>query len=236
MALRVDLRSRLGPPRSQGPRATCLAFAVSAVHESVLFDSHDIVDVCEEYLYWAAKQRDTPGTGTTFPAMRDGLSSKGQPLEEAWPYDEARNDQDPGYQPPPAAHAVAPRWSPTLAAIPANPASVRGQLDTGRAVVLGMPTWPAFDTPVAGRLAVPGKAELDGAYHAVAIIGYDQLSAEMLLRNSWGEGWGYKGAAWLGLSFLDVHLCETWVIDPALPVPPAQAVARSARRYRRGPG
>src|SRR4051794_4054466 len=116
MARRVDLRAQLGHTRSQGGRSTCLAFATSAAHEVVLFEDHGIVDTCEEYLYWASKQHDSPGPGTTFPAVRDALATEGQPLEVAWPYDEHRDDQDPGYVPPAAAHAVLPRWSPSFAA------------------------------------------------------------------------------------------------------------------------
>jgi hypothetical protein len=103
--------------------------------------------------------------------MRDGLVASGQPLEDAWPYDRDRDDQVPTYAPPPAAHTAQPRWSPPLVPVPATPQSIRTQLDTGRAVVLGMLTWPALDAPVAGHLAVPAKAGLDGAHHAVAIMG-----------------------------------------------------------------
>src|SRR5262245_50092511 len=110
MAQRVDLRSRLAAPRSQGPRSTCVAFATSAAHEAALFAEHDVIDTCEEYLYWASKEHDDPGPGTTFPAVRDALASRGQPLEGAWPYDALREDEDSSYQPPPDAHSAKPRW------------------------------------------------------------------------------------------------------------------------------
>lgn len=213
MARRLDMRSMLGAPRSQGLRPTCLAFAASAAHEAALFYDHDIVDTSEEYLYWASKQHDDPGPGTSFPAIRDGLTDKGQPLEEEWPYDEDRDDQDPSYQPPPGAHTAQPRWSPTFNPVPATPVGLRTELDAGRAVVLGLPTWRAFDRPAAGRLAVPAPGELDGAHHAVAVIGYDESTTEMLIRNSWGPGWGDDGTAWLPLIFLDDHTCETWVMN-----------------------
>jgi C1A family cysteine protease len=231
MTRHVDMRSRLGVPRSQGLRSTCLAFATSAAHEVALFDEHDILDTCEEYLYWASKQHDDPGPGTTFPAVRDGLAVEGQPLEEQWPYDEERDDDCPEYQPPPEAHTAQPRWSPTFSEVPATPKSLRTELDAGRAVVLGLPTWPAFDRPSAGRLAVPAATELDGAHHAVAVIGYDETTTEMLIRNSWGPTWGEAGTAWLPLSFLDEHECETWVVNSATVAVTSSSSNVSRARY-----
>jgi hypothetical protein len=233
---RVDLRLRLGPARSQGERSTCLAFAVSAAHETALFEDHDLLDLCEEYLYWAAKQHDTPGPGTTFVAICDGMVAYGQPLEVRWPYDGHRDDQAASYQPPAAAHNAQPRWSSPLLAVPATPQSVRTQLDGGRTVVLGLPTWPELDTPTAGRLVVPDRGDFDGAHHAVAVVGYDDTTAEMLIRNSWGSTWGDDGAAWLPFSFLDRHVCETWIVDPtAAPAATTQAATAAPRYGERRP-
>jgi C1A family cysteine protease len=231
VARRVDLSTKLGLARAQGNRSTCLAFAVSAAHEATLYDDHDLVDTSEEYLYWSAKQHDTPGPGTTFTAVRDGLTTNGQPLEEAWPYEENRNDQLPTYQPPDAAHSAQPRWSPSLSPAPATPKSVRTELDAGRAVVLGIPTWPELDTPAEGHLSVPAKSDLDGSHHAVAVIGYDEQTAEMLIRNSWGQSWGLGGTAWLPFAFLDEHLCATWVIGPVATAATVPALPASAVRY-----
>jgi hypothetical protein len=227
----VDLRNRLGAPRLQGLRSTCLAFAVSAAHEVAIFENFDILDTCEEYLYWASKQYDTPGAGTSFEAMRKGLASKGQPLEEQWPYDPNRDDQDAGYQPPAAAHAAQPRWSSALSPVSATPYGVRRELNADRAVILGMPTWPSFDTPAAGRLVVPKMTDLDGGFHAVAVVGYDDETGEMLIRNSWGPSWGVNGTAWLAFRFLAEYDCEAWTIGPAIATVPATHGHISTPRY-----
>lgn len=230
MARGVDLRPKLGDARSQGYlRSTCLAFAASAAHEIALFDDNDIVDTSEEYLYWASKEHDTPGPGTTFPAVRDAFATRGQPLESVWPYDEARDDQAASYRPPARAHVAQPRWAPAFSAIPATPNSVCAELDQGRAVVLGLPTWPDLDLPVNGHLVVPDLSDLDGDHHAVALVGYDEATSEMLIRNSWGLTWGDTGSAWLPLQFLDVHVCETWIVGAAALVAVAASTASAAR-------
>lgn len=233
MARRVDLRSLLGNARSQGPlRSTCLAFAVSAAHEVALFEDEDVVDLCEELLYWAAKQHDAPGPGTTFPAARDGLIGYGQPLEDEWPYDDLRDDEDPGYAPPPKALIAVPRWTTSLSPITATPEGIRAELDLDQAVALGMPTWPALDHPQAGRLDIPRPEDLDGAYHAVTVVGYDDRTSELLIRNSWGQTWVDGGCAWLPFRFLDVHACEAWVLDAAAHAgTPPSAASRTTARY-----
>jgi C1A family cysteine protease len=226
----VDLRPALGPVRWQGNRSTCLAFATSAAHEVGLNDAHGMVDTSEEYLYWASKQHDIPGPGTTFAAVRDGLSASGHPLEEAWPYDPNRDDQAASYSPPAAAHTSQPRWHPDFTPIDATEAGVRAELDAGRVVVLGMPTWPDLDIPDDGKLTVPGQQDLDGDYHAVAIVGYDVPAGDMLIRNSWGDSWGDSGCAWLPMEFLREHACEAWAIGAAA-APQPQSDQTISGRY-----
>ncbi len=186
-----------------------------------------MVDVSEEYLFWASKQYDDPDPGTTFQCVQTALANHGQPLEEEWPYDDARGDADATYTPPSAAHSSQPRWHPSFTPVPATPASITTELDAGRVVVLGMPTWDAFDFPAASTLTVPRTQDLDGAYHAVAVVGYDAATGEMLIRNSWGDTWGDAGCVWLPLRFADEFICEAWVVGAATPTsPPPKATSR----------
>jgi len=64
-------------------------------------------------------------------------------------------------------------------------------------------------------LTTPDAGDLLGDGHAVAIVGYDDERGAMLIRNSWGPGWGYRGHAWLGYSALAIAGLDAWTISIA---------------------
>ena len=87
------LTARLGPRvKDQGDRPTCVAFAVSSVHEywrDIFVDNKQSVDLdlSEEFLYYGCKQNDGLPTdaGTTVTAASDWLGVKGQCVEQLHP-------------------------------------------------------------------------------------------------------------------------------------------------------
>jgi hypothetical protein len=190
MPAAVDLRPLLGPVRNQGPfRGTCLAFAVTAMHELAAGMTADGLSV--ETLYWSAKQHDGfAAAGTTFEAASAGLTTHGQPHEHLWAYDPLRDDLSPTYQPPPAAIDAGNCRFAKLSPVDPTPAAVRTALDEDRPVAIGIRTWPALRRLNGAHLETPSANQLDGGRHAVVVVGYDTSTAEILLRNSWGASWG----------------------------------------------
>lgn len=85
ITVRKDLRVRFGPPRDQGGRPTCLAFATSDAHAAARGPWEDLS--CE-YLLYHAKQREktTPTTGAKPSSIRQALEHDGQPIESDWKY------------------------------------------------------------------------------------------------------------------------------------------------------
>jgi hypothetical protein len=71
-------------------------------------------------------------------------------------------------------------------------------------------------------IPLPSGRMLGG--HAVALVGYSDARQAFLLRNSWGEGWGNKGYAWLPYEWV-IHrtdigwsFYEAWTaVDVAVP-------------------
>ncbi len=45
------------------------------------------------------------------------------------------------------------------------------------------------------------------AYHAIALVGYDDSRRAFRLRNSWGEDWGDKGSVWVGYRLFCTEMC-----------------------------
>src|SRR5689334_5509985 len=80
-----DLRHRLGPPRDQGSRPTCLAFAVSDTH-AALREGWEPLSC--EYLHYHAVHRagSGPGDGAKPSVILAAVENDGQPAEVGWPY------------------------------------------------------------------------------------------------------------------------------------------------------
>jgi hypothetical protein len=93
----VDLRPRFDGVRDQGRRPTCLAFAVTAIHEvKRAAPEHTTEDLSDEALYWGCKRTDgNTRRGTGFDSGKVALAKWGQPLEAVLPYDFAKDDSKP---------------------------------------------------------------------------------------------------------------------------------------------
>ena len=169
-----DLRAEFGPARDQGLRGTCLAFAVTAVHEQARRRQRGELtdDLGEELLYWLCKQVDgdrQPGTSprsATQALTEDGAS----PPPVLWPYDGARDDATPDYAPPAAALIAAEMRRATLRSAGSDLDTLRNLVRSAHAVVLGLEIWQGFYLAHGGDLGVPAPAELLGDRHAVAVV------------------------------------------------------------------
>jgi hypothetical protein len=198
----------------QGPRGTCLAFAVSTAHEHARRVRRSRVDALgEETLYWACKQIDGDRRAGTFPrSATDALRRHGQSADALWPYDSQLDDTVAAYRPPAAAVAPDAMRHARMHAIDTGLDTLRRHLAAAVLVVLGIELWEQFFTDHHGALAEPTPADLLGAGHAVTLVGFDDARAELLLRNSWGPRWGDGGHARLPYRALAVVARGAWVL------------------------
>ena len=216
-AERVDLRALLPPVRDQGPRATCLAFAVTAAHEVARAVGLPVVeDLAEEVLYWGCKQIDGDRKpGSEFPSSATALARWGQPDEGLWPYDRTRDDTSADYAPPPAALEPSICRHTRLQSIGATIPEIKRCLCQGRTVALGLWLTRGFFTSSGGQIPAPEphEARLEG--HAVLVVGYDDGARDgqgvLIVRNSWGTTWGDGGYGYLPYAHLALG-SEAWTI------------------------
>lgn len=211
----LDLRTRQSPIKDQGRRDTCVAFATTAGHEMLRVGGEDL---SEEFLHWAAKQRDGLGAsveGTTLAAAADALANLGQPLEYLWPYDDTRDQRTATYSPPAGVHAAAAsRRLHGGHVLPPIPAALRDALDHGLAVLLGIRLFATWYGPLGdGRIALPAPGAVALGGHAVLLVGYDgdaDVPGHFIMRNSWGGDWGEEGYAYLPDAYIEMHGLQAW--------------------------
>ena len=53
-----------------------------------------------------------------------------------------------------------------------------------------------------GIVPIPGASERSVGGHAVLAVGYDDRKEHVIVRNSWGAGWGDKGYCYLPYRYI----------------------------------
>jgi C1A family cysteine protease len=210
----VNLAAWFGPVRDQGPRGTCLAFAVTAAHEWARQCRRAVsTDLSEEYLYWASKGVDgNRNSGTSAISMSTALMATGQCEANSWPYRGDTDEKSSAYGPPAAAglHLRRARLSRRTSSAMDD---IRIDLDRGLVSVLVIDVWKQFYKPLAGVLAAPAAADLLGMRHAVLAVGYSATDSQVLIRNSWSPTWGNNGHALMPFAAWPIAGIETWLVE-----------------------
>ena len=136
----------------------------------------------------------------------EALAREGQPVETAWPYSP---DQLLPWAPPSISD---PLLKTTMVLGKAGYANLVAALDNNVPVILGLIITDAFFRPDALGMVPDVIPDIERGGHAVLAVGHglDPSGQEaVLVRNSWGLGWGLDGYAWLSRSYLDRQLHET---------------------------
>ena len=199
----VDLRNQFGPVRDRGERPTCMAFAASDAHS---FARESLDALSAEYAFYHAVCRQlTPDRtkGVSFSAMVDTIATDGQPLESGWPYLIDLQPNDP-WTPPASPGTLYRRNTTTIANALME---IVDTLRAGSPVVIGMEIGNSF-YDLRGGDVLPAANEAVAGRHAVIAVGLGELNSAhcLLLRNSWGTGWGELGHGWIHEDYLAPRL------------------------------
>jgi C1A family cysteine protease len=147
----------------------------------------------------------------------------GVPDEKYWPY----TDSDPDFdkEPPTFVYSVADNFEalwyfchdPLAANVSGSAvlASVKRYLAAGIPSMFGFWGFPSFgSTNVKGGIPFPCPGERAQWGHAIVAVGYDKnkkikntmcnktTTGALLIRNSWGTGWGDQGYGWLPYEYV----------------------------------
>lgn len=215
---RVDHRHRLPAVKDQGRRETCLAFAVTAVHEHEKARlTGQLRDLSEEMLFWGCKRVDgDTEDGTSFRSAQTALETSGQVEQHLWHYEPLRVTLGPQYQPPTAATVPGTALRAALEPLDASVEAIKQALAQGALVALGFQMYEGFDVPENHVIPLPTAEEYALGGHVVALVGFDDNMEAgcFILRNSWGEGWADRGYAYLPYAYLSLAPTQVFIVQP----------------------
>ncbi|MBF0585919.1 cysteine protease [Prosthecochloris sp. N3] len=222
----VDLREWCSPVEEQGEIGSCTAHAVLGAveyYQKRAFGTH--IDGSRRFVYKTTRNlMGTSGdSGAWLRSAMGALALCGVPHEKYWEY----TDSDPEYdeEPPAFVYAVADNFE-ALKYFCHDPAgsgvsrkevlrSVKTSLAGGIVSMFGFYGFPSFgDGGGKGDIPYPCDSEQAGWGHALVAVGYDDrrkvkntrcgqtAKGALLVRNSWGAGWGDNGYGWLPYDYV----------------------------------
>lgn len=199
----VNNAAILGQRRNQGNRGTCVAFAVTAIHEYHSKKNGQNIDYSEQFLYDETKKIDgTPNQcGTWQVKAAKVLLSLGQCPENVWPYNGQLPCNNNGTQPA-GAKAAAATHKLQLSTLPRNNvAAIKSTLAAGQVVGFSIPVFDSWyqnaTSRTFGRITMPLPNEAQNGGHAMCLVGYQNQAdvpggGYFILRNSWFGAWGQQ--------------------------------------------
>ncbi len=226
----VDLRQWCSPIENQLDLGSCSANAsVGIVEYFERRANGKHIDGSRLFVYKATRNlmQVTGDTGAWLRNAMGALALLGVPDEKYWPYTLDGTHVNPNWDTEPAAflYSVADNFEalkyfchdPQGANTPPATvlASVKQYLAAGIPAMFGFWGFPSFnDTDTQGGIPFPCPGESAQWGHAIAAVGYNdgkkfkntkcnkQTTGALLIRNSWGTGWGDNGYGWLPYDYV----------------------------------
>jgi C1A family cysteine protease len=231
----VDLRPWCPPVEDQGMLGSCTAHAgvgIIEYYERKAFGRH--TDASRLFLYKVTRNL-MKAKGDTGAYLRTTIGAMvlfGVPPEEYWPY----TDGEKTFDAEPNAFTYA--FASNFQAIKyfrhdppkTEPGKLLNKLKTylakGHPAMFGFTVYNSIEqADKTGRIPYPSPKEKIEGGHAVVAIGYDdrmkiknkhnkaETTGALLIRNSWGTGWGEDGYGWLPYEYIRKGLAEDfWTI------------------------
>ncbi len=220
----VDLRGYCSPIVDQGQLGSCTANAAGGLVE--YFEKRSFgryISASRLFIYKATRNilGWTGDTGAFLRSAMETLAVFGAPPEQYWTYDISRFDVEPSafcYAFAASYQAIQYfRLDPSPLTGPQVLQNIKKYLASGFPSMFGFPVYDEYmNIPANGLVAFPSPNSRLYGGHANVAVGYDDNlmigpdKGALLVRNSWGTGWGLNGYAWLSYRYVTDGLAVDW--------------------------
>jgi C1A family cysteine protease len=222
----VSLQGWFSPIEDQGSLGSCTANAGVALveyFERRAFKKH--VDASRLFLYKATRNlmHQTGDNGAFLRSTMGALVLFGVPPEEYWPYIISDFDKEPTA----FCYAFAQNYQ-SISYYRLDPPGttkdellnqIKKHIDGGLPSMFGFTVYSSIEEAGStGQIPFPAKGEKILGGHAVVVAGYDEkmkiknatTTGALMIRNSWGKGWGDNGYGWLPYDYVLKGLAVDW--------------------------
>jgi len=230
----VDLREWFPPIEDQKALGSCTAqVGVGLVEYYAKRAFGNYIDLSRLFLYKTTRNliHLVGDTGAYLRSTMGALVLFGVPPEEHWPYTDRKPDFDK--EPPAFCYAFAQNYQairyfhidrPKMTTVD-NLEQIKMFLACGFPQMFGFTVYSSiWDVGEDGKIPYPHDERAIGG-HAIVAVGYDDsieiknpcggkaTVGALLIRNSWGTGWGDKGYGWLPYQYVLIGLAQDfWTI------------------------